>query len=67
MLSLAGTWSIASIMTGDAIDSIVDGEETGITPTSSPEGVGQEDDTAIRVQVAIALCLLVGIIQVRTI
>ncbi|XP_072034495.1 prestin-like [Amphiura filiformis] len=48
-----GTWSIASIMTGGAIDEIIAKEEES-KPTS---------DTQLRVQIAISLCLLVGIIQ----
>ena len=53
-------------MAGDAIESIVAQEtdetsnEGGITATDN----AIDDNTELRIQVAISLCLLVGIIQV---
>ena len=46
-------------MTGDAIDSVLAGEEDNAGTEAD-----FDDDTKARIEVAISLCLLVGIIQV---
>ena len=57
--SFLGTWAVVSIMTGDAIDSIV-----SVELTNRDGRANFDEETELRIQVAISLCLLVGIIQV---
>ena len=48
-------------MTGAAIDTIVT-QETDTTPPNSRNN--EDDATELRIQVAVSLCLLIGVIQV---
>ena len=51
-------------MVGVAVDNIV-AKTSGTYPTTSPGSEEAEDETQLRIDIAISLCLLVGIIQVN--
>ncbi|XP_072033239.1 prestin-like [Amphiura filiformis] len=54
-----GTWAVLSIMVGDAIDDVVSAETS-----NRDRPLDADDETELRIQVAISLSLLVGFIQV---
>ena len=57
--------AVVSIMTGDAIETIVR-KQAENKPTLPPGDTnGNDDGTELRVQVAVTLTLIVGMIQVR--
>ncbi|XP_072033238.1 solute carrier family 26 member 6-like [Amphiura filiformis] len=53
-----GTWAVLSIMVADAIDGVVATEKD-----NQEEQIDYDAEIELRIQVAISLCLLVGIIQ----
>ena len=59
---LPGTFAVTSIMTAEAIDAII-AQETEAKPIATSE-VDSYEDIELRVQLALTLSLLTGIIQV---